>query len=375
MALILRAPATKYAITMYIFMVFMHVLVEPAAADTGPNPKESWNGSRTLDQSFHGFAAASGASSESTFFYELMLYLQQRKHISDPGSLLPMIINPFSPLLLCDLHYGQELDPPPEVVTRSLTLDNVNATKPLDIICVNSNDFDTFATSILPLISVHFILITSRWHLPQVKKCKLTDEVKGHPKIAHWFAQNPIYQNDDRYTGFPYGILHLQLEAYAESLLANQHTKKQVHVEHLTINNKTHSSRKRLSKYIEMSVHEYYAHIARAKYLLSPRGDRPDTYRHWEAIGLGTIPISNIDRHLYEPIFENDMIYAPDVDYMLNVYQNATSIASEYHVPNKNRICSAYWARQVFDKQQELRSAYPLNDTFTYKNRFFFKRQ
>ena len=47
-----------------------------------------------------------------------------------------------------------------------------------------------------------------------------------------------------------------------------------------------------------------------AKYILSPNGDRPECHRHYEAIGLGTAPITQLDpilfRHLGSSVIYNN---------------------------------------------------------------------
>lgn len=49
---------------------------------------------------------------------------------------------------------------------------------------------------------------------------------------------------------------------------------------------------------------EYYDMIATSRFMYSPNGDRPECYRHYEAIAFGTIPITELDQELY-PHFAN----------------------------------------------------------------------
>ena len=58
---------------------------------------------------------------------------------------------------------------------------------------------------------------------------------------------------------------------------------------------------------------QYLKEITRSRYILSPQGDRPDCYRNYEAIGLGCIPISNLESGFQE-IFEENMIYSNGED-------------------------------------------------------------
>jgi hypothetical protein len=52
----------------------------------------------------------------------------------------------------------------------------------------------------------------------------------------------------------------------------------------------------------------YLDELARSQYIFSPDGDRPECHRHYEAIGFGTVPITQLHpvhfRH-----FENAVVY------------------------------------------------------------------
>ena len=41
--------------------------------------------------------------------------------------------------------------------------------------------------------------------------------------------------------------------------------------------------------------HEYFVRMSRSRYVLSPNGDRPECFRHYEALGLGVVPITELD--------------------------------------------------------------------------------
>jgi hypothetical protein len=49
----------------------------------------------------------------------------------------------------------------------------------------------------------------------------------------------------------------------------------------------------------------YYKTMHESKYIISPDGDRPECYRHYEAIGLGTMPITQLHPHLYRHLSGN----------------------------------------------------------------------
>lgn len=61
----------------------------------------------------------------------------------------------------------------------------------------------------------------------------------------------------------------------------------------------------------KLPLDAYLARLHAAHYVLAPNGDRPECYRHWEAIGLGTVPLTQLDakRHVHfvgsGAVFEN----------------------------------------------------------------------
>lgn len=298
----------------------------------------------------------------NTDLEDLMAVLTQRQHLKPRPRLLPFLVNPFSPLLLCDHHYGTERSPDPDIVINPLDKSRAHMIKPCEAVCVNAKSFEAFATDVLSLITTSIILLTSRYHLPQVERSPLTDAVKAHPAISHWFAQNPVYPGDERYTAFPYGVRASFLEQYAPVFLAHHRdtraamaaAKKNKTIEHLPFA-MTHPSRMPLlTEHVRnvsyMKPTQYYERIARARFLVSPRGDRQDTYRHWEAIGLGARPIANINRTLYGSLFGGDMVYMEDAGKIVSLLDDGEAQAAlekTYHVPSAHRLSSLFWARRV----------------------------
>jgi hypothetical protein len=87
--------------------------------------------------------------------------------------------------------------------------------------------------------------------------------------------------------------------------------------------------------------------MSEARFILSPIGDRNDCYRHWESIGLGTIPISNIGE-LYKDLFQDNMIYVENTEKMLKLYNEQKNL--DYKCPNKDLICVDYWKDYIQEK-------------------------
>lgn len=124
---------------------------------------------------------------------------------------------------------------------------------------------------------------------------------------GHWLRKTR-YLTMLTYSAFPYGIRENMLERYADALLSYDEGRKTTTVKHLKVS-LTHPSRSILPPMPSLRPQAYYDEIISSQFLLSPRGDRPDTYRHWEAIGLGAIPISNINRSCFGSLFGQNMLY------------------------------------------------------------------
>jgi hypothetical protein len=272
--------------------------------------------------------------------------IQTIKHNMSTLSLITNIINPLSPYILCDHFIGTEINSniSPIIIENKnnlLNLNNISKVKKYDIVQCQINYFDYFIKEILPKLTVKIVLITSQQQLPQINRSIITDNLLKNEKILLWISQNPIYQNESKYIPFPYGVRECNLYMYFHHLLKNcNKIEKNINVNHLHCNVLTNKCRKKLPKRGKTRLNKYYTNVAMSKYLLSPIGDRDDCYRHYECIGLGTIPISNISPQ-YIPIFE-DSIYVTDIDNMINILKRNTINDHIYKMPNKNIVTFEY---------------------------------
>jgi len=270
------------------------------------------------------------------------------KKIKNNESIFENIINPFSLYFIADHYYGNELN---EWNLNNyfnknniLISNNISLIKDYDIVHVQVNFFEKFCNEILDKIDKKIILATGQCHAYQIEKSIYTEKVLNNKNIVLWISQNPIYEDIDKYVAFPYGILHLDLYSYAIALL-NFNFIKDKNVIHLSLNHATNPCRKKLPILPHLPRLDFYKEISKSKFLISPIGDRDDCYRHYEAIGLGTIPISNIGKQ-YKKIFGNNMHYT-DIDDMVNIV-NSNIYNFEYKEPNKDLICFDYYKDMVY---------------------------
>jgi hypothetical protein len=256
------------------------------------------------------------------------------------------IINPFSLYYLCDHFFGNEFKKFNVLIPNNkndiLVTRNINFND-FDIVHCEVKLLERFYNNILTKINKRIILTTGQWQLPQVNKSSLTELILNNPNVVLWISQNPIYEDNPKYLAFPYGICHDSLESYSNTLLKNSNSIKSKEIINLPMG-KTHICRNRLPLLKPIPSQYFYSFMANARYILSPIGDRDDCYRHYEAIGLGTIPISNVNEK-YKNIFGNNMYYC-DIDEMVNILKNG-SLNCEYIEPDKNLICFDYYEANV----------------------------
>jgi hypothetical protein len=288
-----------------------------------------------------------------------MYYERLKKDLSENFTIdncLSTIINPFSLYYLCDHYYGDEIQTRniPIKITKNTLFKNkdISNIKEGDIIHCEVNYFIEFCTEILDKIDTKFILTTGQWHLPQISKSELTEKVLKHENVLLWISQNPIYENSKKYMAFPYGIEHTNIKSYATFLLNNPICSKDKEVLYLPINNNTNPCRKKLPYLSRIAPSEYYRQMSRSKYILSPIGDRDDCYRHYEAIGLGTIPVANVNS-FYKNIFSTNMIYN-NIDEMVDMLAKG-SINCKYEEPNKDLICFDYYKNMIYARLKDIK--------------------
>jgi hypothetical protein len=273
------------------------------------------------------------------YYKDLLTNLEANIH--DNNYISDNIIHPLTFYKICDHYLSDEYHPPGK--NNLLDFNAITTVKNFDIIYVQSDLLCFFTNHILYNINKSIILITGKYGLPSVKKIPLTDNLLNNPKIILWFSQNPIYPNSSKYIGIPYGIKQASLDIYANALIRNKNSCKIKDILHLN-NSITNKCREVLPRIPRLNLCDFYDRIAEAKYILSPIGDRDDCFRHYESIGLGAIPISNVSPD-YRYIFGDNMYYA-DIMTMKYILDN-DYIDHTYFLPNKNIICSKYHIDKV----------------------------
>jgi hypothetical protein len=259
------------------------------------------------------------------------------------------IINPYSLYYLCDHYYGNEIElekiPIPDDKHNLLKTRDRKCIRAFDIIHVQVNFISEFCDTILSKLDKPVVLSTGQWRYPQLHIGDLAENILNHPNVVLWISQNPIYVDHPKYIAFPFGILDSNLECYSNILLSENSICKDRNIVHLPLDMYTNSCRSKLPHLEYMYAKDFYAQMAVSKFILSPIGDRDDCYRHYEAIGLGTIPISNLNKALYSQIFGKNMYYC-DIDEMVDILKT-NHVNTQYTEPNKDLICFEYYLQDI----------------------------
>jgi hypothetical protein len=89
---------------------------------------------------------------------------------------------------------------------------------------------------------------------------------------------------------------------------------------------------------------EYLRELAISQYVISPDGDHPDCHRHYEAIGMGAIPITELDPILYSHLAEGPVIYN---NYKWNISDLEAFLPNQMTKVNRNMVFEEYWMEYV----------------------------
>jgi len=274
----------------------------------------------------------------------------------DIFELMASIMTPFAPWFLADfylgdefeLHLGEKMFASLISHTRTRFASDCTKIPERSVIFVQVNFFEHFRQDCLTKLVAKVVLITGQWHLPAISVKAEALQILDNPNILHWFAQNPIVVHE-KYTGIPYGVLPDNLPyfvAAVKNLLADERPKATLLLNVFMA--ETHPDRFALkdpsAERLEPAA--FYEKISGAQFVVSPMGDRPDSYRHWESIGLGSIPICNCPPE-YNQLFRSNMIMV-NTSKLLELISDPTPLSKvEHKIPNRDVLLLETWKQKV----------------------------
>jgi hypothetical protein len=200
--------------------------------------------------------------------------------------------------------------------SQELTEDKIKDIQPYDTIYTNLWGLGDFVRDVLPrLKNDNIVLITGRWwyNHSQIQSHKVPIETENallnSKKIVKVLTHNlgTYYHNTDhpKLGVWPFGIQNIAynkshtppVEVYQRAFWKhyNNNTTKTKGVLRGPISRNTNpTARANVPTGKKLSLWKFYDEVATHQFILSPQGDRPECYRHYEAIGLGTIPVTDL---------------------------------------------------------------------------------
>lgn len=238
-----------------------------------------------------------------------------------------------------------------------------------DTLFVSYAKIEEFTSDFLPHINTAFVLITTYFHLYYPKGIDLlAPNITSHPHLLHWFAPN--IQN---YTGgfefhakvspFPLGLkpdlggkldfrnpLPFFRQVFLETWNGNHNEtefqdKKTNNIFAGYISIETNHLRSNIPSGPKLIYVDYLREISRSRYVISPDGDHPDCHRHYESIGLGAIPITQLDPYFYSHLREGRVVYKNNVWNLTEL--NLSLPMMQPRSVNRNMIFEEYWMEYV----------------------------
>lgn len=250
-----------------------------------------------------------------------------------------------------------------------------------DSLFVSFNRLEEFVADFLPSIRVDVVLITTPWHLvtyPSEGWMKpLGANITSHPHILGWFVKwvgwvTEGLETHSKVHSFPLGLkpkmgkadfrnpIPTYRRAFLESFNGGQ-PKNKSQLLYLSPLRPTNNVRSVIFNQYEnlngrksnlVGYSEYLSEISASHYVLSPDGDNPDCHRHYEAIGLGAIPITQLDPQSYDHLQEadiNGVLY--ENTHILNVSALQQHLKTlPLFVLNRNMIFEEYYMEYIEQK-------------------------
>lgn len=274
----------------------------------------------------------------------------------DHTALMNEIMTPFAPWFLSEYFMGDEFEQhigtkhlnDHRSVTRISSAPHCAFLPEMAVLFVQVNFFRKFVTDCLPFLQRRMILITGQWHLPALEENADTMLTLRNPLVYHWFAQNPVVAHE-KLSALPYGVKHENLGAFQLELKTP--ALKSITLVNLPLS-PTHVDREPLidESTSKDSMDVYYRKLKSARYVISPMGDRPDTYRHWEAIGLATVPICNCPLTLKLLFLDGMLLAEPDA--MVRLLKSSKRLSNVSRIDlstTQNLLAVGYWKARITD--------------------------
>jgi hypothetical protein len=238
--------------------------------------------------------------------------------------------------------------------TTSQLLRNASQLGENDTIFIPFTEVERFVNTVLDQLTKNIVVISGDWQYVEPAPNRAIHKLLNHTHVLKWFCQNlPIYGGANLFhpkiAPFPYGLKEggtsklNPLPSFKLILFGSIENKSLINKTNIIFDGPLGRGDGKRSKVPQsskkMAPAVYYAEMAKSMYVLSPNGDRPECFRHYEAIGLGTVPITELDPFLYRHL-ENGPVIFNNQEWNLTLLENDLDPSP---VVNRNMILEDYW--------------------------------
>lgn len=237
-------------------------------------------------------------------------------------------------------------------VSQRLNAETAKQIQAFDTIFVNYQGFEEFIQTILPKIVTPIVLIAGQYrYIIGELLLETQSALLNSPHIVRLFAHNlgihfPQQPHHPKLASYALGMAPIPeaMELFTETFykLQNDPSHKVKGIMHGYISN-TNPKRDSVPSGPPLNFTEYYDEIALHRFILSPDGARPECYRDYEAIGLGTIPITELPTDLYRHLQSAPVLYET-TDWNLNEAQALERLGvTDFPTVNRMMITEEFW--------------------------------
>mmetsp|Transcript_15736 Transcript_15736/g.39164 ORF Transcript_15736/g.39164 Transcript_15736/m.39164 type:complete len:491 (+) Transcript_15736:273-1745(+) len=254
-------------------------------------------------------------------------------------------------------------------VTKTTTSDDdvTERVQENDTIYVPFAKLDEFTDSFLPNLTTSVVLISSQWHKTAFAGSNVsvsptvstTSKVLNSTYVLHWFISDiglnsGGHDQHPKVSPFPYGILDKKvsdlrdvfLEEYPQQQLPpNQFLNKKTNSVYYGHLGSTAEYRQNIPRGPKLSVKDHFRQLAASYYVVSPDGDRPECYRHYEALAFGCIPITQLDPTWHRHLKDGPVVFN-NTNWTLSYFEATLPLLSNSPPPtvvNRNMAFEEYW--------------------------------
>ena len=243
------------------------------------------------------------------------------------------------------------------------TKEDAKRMAPGDTLYVSHSKLQEWAQDFLPHIETDFVLINTPFPMGYPDWVEsIAPNITNHKNMMGWFCHNiGNYTGGQQYHAkvhpFPIGLkgnmgvggikvetyrnpVPTYRKAFLKSFNGTIPKTRKVYAGFLS---RTTDSREAVPSGRKLPYGEFLNELAKSKYVISPDGDHPDCHRNYEAIGLGAVPITELDPFLYRNLKEGPVVYR-------NTNWNVTWLEETLPEPNtvnRNLVFEEYWMEYI----------------------------